>query len=108
MNVRPTLEIEATITERGQTTVPAAIRKMLGVSKGAIVFKGMPDGTVVIEPKQEEPEEDPVIAKFLEFLERDIAKNPQNLVPLTQELLDRSYELVGDIDIDLDAPLPDD
>ena len=51
MNVRPTLEIEATITERGQTTVPAAIRKMLGVQKGAIVFKGMPDGTVVIEPK---------------------------------------------------------
>ena len=108
MNVRPTLEIEATITERGQTTVPAAIRKMLGVQKGAIVFKGMPDGTVVIEPKPEEPEEDPVIAKFLEFLERDIAKNPQNLVPLTQEMLDEVDELIGDMDIDLDAPIEDD
>lgn len=108
MNVRPILEIEATITERGQTTVPAAIRKMLGVQKGAIVFKGMPDGTVVIEPKPEEPEEDPVIAKFLEFLERDIAKNPQNLVPLTQEMLDEVDELIGDMDIDLDAPIEDD
>lgn len=108
MNVRPTLEIEATVTERGQTTIPAAIRKMLGVSKGSIVFKGMPDGTVIIEPKPEEPEEDPVIAKFLEFLERDIEKNPHRLVPLTQEMLDKSYRLVGDIDVDLDAPLSDD
>lgn len=107
MAVRTTLTVEATITERGQTTVPAAIRKMLGVKKGAIVFKGMSDGTVVIEPKQDEAE-DPVIAKFLEFLARDIERNPQNLVPLTQELLDESYDLVGDIDIDMDAPLDDD
>lgn len=108
MNVRPTLEIEATITERGQTTVPAAIRKMLGVQKGAIVFKGMPDGTVIIVPKQAEDEEDPAIAKFLAFLARDIEQNPQNLVPLTQEMLDEIDDLVGDMDIDLDAPLEDD
>jgi len=108
MNVRPTLEIEATITERGQTTVPAAIRKMLGIHKGAIVFKGMPDGTVIIEPKPAEDEEDPVIAKFLAFLARDIEQNPQNLVPLTQEMLDEIDDLVGNMDIDLDAPLEDD
>lgn len=108
MNIRPTLEIEATITERGQTTVPAAIRKMLGIHRGAIIFKGMPDGTVLIEPKPEESEEDPVIAKFLDFLAGNIEKNPQHLVPLTQELLDESYGLVGDIDIDMDAPLKDD
>ena len=98
MNIRPTIEIEATITARGQTTVPAAIRRMLG----------MPDGTVIIEPKPAEDEEDPVIAKFLAFLARDIEQNPQNLVPLTQEMLDESYSLVGDIDIDMDAPLEDD
>ena len=108
MSIRPTLEIEAKITERGQITVPAAIRKMLGVDKGVVVFKGMPDGTVVIEPKLEEPEDDPVLAKFLEFLARDIENNPQKLVPLTQEMLDESYRLVGNIDIDLDAPLEDD
>lgn len=107
MNVRPTLEIEATITERGQTTVPAAIRKMLGVQKGAIVFKGLPDGTVVIESKQE-PEEDPVIVKFLEFLERDIAKNPQNLVSFDDELMKEVDELIAGVEIDMDAPLDDD
>lgn len=108
MNVRPTLEIEATITARGQTTVPAAIRKMLGVSKGAIVFKGMPDGTVVIEPKPVEPNEDPVIAKFLEFLERDIEKNPQNLVPFDDELMKEVDELIAGAEFDMDAPLDDD
>jgi antitoxin PrlF len=108
MNVRPTLEIEATITERGQTTVPAAIRRMLGVTKGPIVFKGMPDGTVIIEPKPEEPEEDPAIAKFLEFLERDIIKNPQNLVPFDQALMDEVKELIAGVEVDMDAPLEDD
>jgi antitoxin PrlF len=108
MNVRPILEIEATITERGQTTVPAAIRKMLGIHKGAVVFKALADGTVLIEPKQEESEEDPAIAAFLAFLEKDIREHPERLVPLTQELLDESYRIVGDIDIDLDAPLEDD
>lgn len=108
MNAFPTLEIEATITARGQTTVPAAIRRMLGVKKGPIVFKGLSDGTVIVEAKQDEPEEDPMIAKFLEFLEKDMRENPQRLVPLSQELLDESYALVGDIDIDMDAPLEDD
>jgi antitoxin PrlF len=108
VNVRPTLEIEATITDRGQTTVPAAIRKMLGVKKGPIVFKGLADGTVIIEARQEEKEEDPAIAKFLEFLEKDIAENPQRLQPLTREMLDEINDLVGDLDIDLDASLDDD
>ncbi len=108
MNVRPTLEIEATITERGQTTIPAAIRKMLGIHKGAIVFKAMPDGTVLIEPKQEDDEEDPAIAAFLRFLEKDIENNPQNLIPLTRELLEESYDLVRGVEVDMDAPLEDD
>jgi antitoxin PrlF len=107
MSAFPTLEIEATITERGQTTVPAPIRKMLGVKKGPIVFKGLSDGTVVIEPK-EGSTPDPVIEKFLDFLEKDMEKHPQRLAPLTQEMLDEIHDLVGHLDIDLDAPLDDD
>jgi antitoxin PrlF len=35
------LETSATITERGQTTMPAAVRKILGLSKrGRVVFPG--------------------------------------------------------------------
>ncbi|MBR7518060.1 type II toxin-antitoxin system PrlF family antitoxin, partial [Mycobacterium tuberculosis] len=68
------LSIDATITERGQTTVPAPIRRMLGVSKGAITFKGLPDGTVIIEPKVTDEHIDPSIGAFLSLIERDIAR----------------------------------
>lgn len=108
MGTTATLEIDATITERGQTTVPAAIRKMLGVSKGAIVFKAMPDGTVIVEAKRDESEEDPVLEAFLSFLAHDIARNPQAPVPLSLALLQEGRNLVGDVAIDLDAPLDDD
>ncbi|MDF1632019.1 type II toxin-antitoxin system PrlF family antitoxin [Mycoplana sp. MJR14] len=100
-----TLSIDATITERGQTTVPAAIRKMLGVNKGAITFKAMSDGTVVIEPKTEE-EADPAIGAFLSVLSNDIARG--NLMPLDTSMLDEIDDLVGGLDVDMAAPLTDD
>ncbi|MEO6946706.1 MAG: type II toxin-antitoxin system PrlF family antitoxin, partial [Nitrobacter sp.] len=69
------LEISATITDRGQTTVPAAIRKMLALGKrDQVVFRGMADGTVMISKKDARADDgDPVIGKFLEFLARDMA-----------------------------------
>src|SRR3954466_1011695 len=75
------LEIPATITERGQTTVPAAIRKMLALGKrDKVVFRGLADGTVVIAKKQKrEAEVDPVIGTFLEFLARDMAREPTQI-----------------------------
>jgi antitoxin PrlF len=102
-------EIEATITERGQTTVPSAIRKALGVGQnGKIMFRQMDDGSVIIAPKSDEQEEsDPVIAKFLAFLERDMSDRPERLAPLKQELLDRGEALVEGVEIDLDARLAD-
>lgn len=101
------LEIEATITERGQTTVPSSIRKMLGVVKrGAVVFRGMEDGSVLIAPKAA-VHDDPVLGGFLAFLERDMVRRPEGLVPLSQDLLDRTDALIGDLDVDLDGPLTD-
>ncbi|MCD2179638.1 type II toxin-antitoxin system PrlF family antitoxin [Rhizobium sp. C1] len=103
---RATIEIDATITERGQTTVPAAIRKMLGVRKGAIVFKGLADGTVVIEPKHETGETDPVLDGFLAFLAQDIPKNAA-IKPLNADLIKEINALTEGVEVDLDEPLPD-
>jgi antitoxin PrlF len=103
-------EIEATITERGQTTVPAAVRKMLHVRKrGRVVFRGMPDGTVVIASKDEdEPHTDPVISEFLGFLERDMAERKAAAIrPVPKGFLDDLREL-SDVEIDLDGPLTGD
>ena len=103
-------EIEATITERGQTTVPAQIRKMLAIKKtGRIVFRGMPDGRVEIAPKEgSEVHTDPVISEFLSFLERDMKKRGQEAIrPVPRSFLDDYHEL-SRLDIDLDAPLTGD
>jgi antitoxin PrlF len=62
---------------------------------------------VVIEPKIEESDEDPVMAKFLEFLERDIANNPQYLAPIEDSLMRDVDELIKGVEIDMDAPLDD-
>jgi antitoxin PrlF len=102
------IEIEATVTERGQTTLPAAIRTMLRLEKrGSIIFHGMDDGTVVITKKITD-QEDPVLGRFLAFLASDMASHPEGIRPVTHDVVERIRDLVGDIDIDLDAALPDD
>jgi antitoxin PrlF len=104
------LEIPATITERGQTTVPAAIRKMLALGKrDQVVFRGLADGTVVIAKKDTSTEDrDPVIGAFLAFLTRDMAAEPPRIQPVSRKLVARGKALVKDVEVDLDAPLPDD
>jgi antitoxin PrlF len=104
------LEIPAAITERGQTTVPAAIRKMLALGKrDQVVFRGLADGTVVIAKKQARADDgDPVIGKFLEFLAHDMTKAPARIRPVPKSLIARGKALVKDVEVDLDAVLPDD
>jgi len=71
------IEIEATVTERGQTTVPAAIRNVLHLGKrDSIVFRGMADGTVTIAKKGADSDEDPLLGRFLTFLAKDMEDPP--------------------------------
>ena len=105
------LEIPATITERGQTTVPAAVRKMLGLGKrGRVVFRGLSDGTVVIAKAKEagvEADDDLVLGHFLAFLERDMAERPQAIQAVPRSLVERARALVEGVEVDLEAALPD-
>lgn len=57
---------------------------------------------VVIE---QEEREDSETAAFLEFLAKDIDKNPTRPQPLSTEWLRRARALVANVKIDLDAPL---
>jgi antitoxin PrlF len=104
------LEIPATITDRGQTTVPAAIRRMLALGKrDQVVFRGLADGTVVIAKKQARTDEDdPVIGKFLEFLARDMANEPARIRSVPRSLVARGKGLAKGVKVDLEAALPDD
>ena len=104
------LEIPATITDRGQTTVPVAIRKMLALGKrDQVVFRGLADGTVVIAKRQTRADErDPVIGKFLAFLARDMAAEPARIRPVLKSLVSRGKSLAKGVEVDLDAALPED
>jgi antitoxin PrlF len=102
------LEIEAAVTERGQTTVPAPIRKALQVGKrGVVVFRLSDDGQVTLTRKVE-TEPDPVVGKFLAFLTKDMMANPSQLRPVTADWLASVRELVAGVEYDIDRPLSDD
>lgn len=105
-----TLKIPATNTERCQTTVPAAIRKMPALGKrDQGCFVSSPDGTVVIAKKEPRADDgDPVIGRCLAFLARDMAIEPARIRPVPRSLVLRGKALVKGVRIDLDAPLSDD
>ncbi|MEA5530339.1 type II toxin-antitoxin system PrlF family antitoxin [Dolichospermum sp. UHCC 0684] len=45
--------------------------------------------------------------RFLNFIARDIEKNPQHLQAISSDLVSRVQSLVAEVDLDLDAPLSD-
>jgi antitoxin PrlF len=60
------------------------------------------------QPQPTEPEEDPAIGAFLNFLEKDIIEHPDRLQSLTPEWVKSALELVEGVEINLDEPLADD
>ena len=101
-----TLEVESTLTERYQTTVPEIVRRALQLGKrDKIHYAIRANGEVVLSRATTTEGDDPALGAFLEFLARDIAKNPQRLVPVDEEFVERIWSVVDGIDVDLDAPL---
>jgi antitoxin PrlF len=99
------IQTESTLTDRYQTTIPAPIRKALGLNKkDKIRYTIHPDGTVTIA-KNDTADEDPVLAKFLDFLATDMEANPSNLKVIDSSLRERVSKLVAGVEVDLDLPL---
>jgi len=98
-------EIESTLTDRYQTTIPARVCEALGLRKrDTIAYEIQEDGSVVLR-RGAKSDADPALDAFLAFLEHDIAVRPQGVQPFDRALLQRIDALVGDEDVDLDAPL---
>jgi antitoxin PrlF len=49
-----------------------------------------------------------VIGRFLEFLARDMTNEPARIRPVPKPLVSRGKALVKGVEVDLNAPLPDD
>ncbi|MFO1465287.1 MAG: type II toxin-antitoxin system PrlF family antitoxin [Steroidobacteraceae bacterium] len=100
------LEIESTLTDRYQTTVPNAVRRTLGLRKrDKIRYVVRPGGEVVLTRAKVAEKSDPVVEKFLAFLARDMESHPEQIRGINPALLRRARSLVKGVKIDLDAPL---
>ena len=62
----------ATITSKGQITLPKPIRQALGVDAGGKVAFNLKGGRITVTRVIDEPHEDPAIGSFLALLEKDI------------------------------------
>lgn len=102
------LEKTSKITAKGQTTVPEAIRRALGVETGDRIVFRVEDGRVMLTRAEKADSADPALESFLQFLERDIQRRPEALTPLDDQLMRRIDDLVDGLEIDLDDPIEDD
>src|SRR5260221_12138944 len=66
------IEETSTLTAKGQTTVPKAVRQALGVDYGGKIAHRIEDGRVTVHNPEAE-HEDPALAAFLGLIEKDIA-----------------------------------
>lgn len=101
-----TLEVESTLTDRYQTTVPETVRRALKLGKrDKIHYTVRPSGEVVLTRADVSEGDDPVLGQFLGFLARDIVSDPERLQAMNADLVQRLQSLVGGIEVDLDAAL---
>ena len=64
--------------------------------------------SVVDEARSAQPEDDPIVEAFLEFLAEDMQTNPKRLVPLSQTAVDRVQKLTRNVVVNDNEILPDD
>lgn len=101
-----TLEINSTLTDRYQTTVPETVRRALKLRKrDKLHYSIRPDGAVLLTRAAHAEDDDPVLGQFLNFLAHDIAEHPQRIQAIDSGLVKRIHSLVGDSVVDMDAPL---
>jgi antitoxin PrlF len=103
----PIIEERSTITAKGQTTVPKAVRHVLGVKEGdEIAFRV--EGQRVTVVSVGATHEDPIVGKFLSFLAKDIEQRPEALKSLSADFAARMESLVKGTKVDLDEPIDGD
>jgi antitoxin PrlF len=100
------LEVESTLTDRYQTTVPETVRRALRLGKrDKIHYTILPEGGVMLTRADVAEINDPALDVFLSFLARDIATRPERLQAIDPAFVQRMQSLVEGIDVDLDTPL---
>ena len=94
------VEAYATVTSKGQFTLPKALRDALGLEAGARV-RCIQDGDALRLEKVEDGE-DPALAAFLGLIEKDIAEG-RALAPLPAALEARLRAAAADDDAPIEG-----
>lgn len=93
----------ATITSKGQITLPKPIRQALGVDTGGKVAFDFNGSTIVVTRADAAEHTDPAITKFLVLIEKDIARGknvsalPAHLAKSLKNALKTRIDLADDI-----------
>jgi antitoxin PrlF len=100
------IEEISTITAKGQTTVPKAVRQALGVDYGGrIAFRVSGKGVTVVRA---DDDEDPAIGEFLDFLARDIKDHPERVKAIAPDLAARIATFTEGMDANPDGAVDGD
>ena len=89
----PAIREVATLTSKGQITLPKSIRQALGVDTGGKVAFDLREGEVVVT-RADAGHEDPAIGAFLSLLARDIEAG-RNIRGLPEDLARTMLEHAG-------------
>lgn len=99
-----TIELESTLTDRYQTTVPDGVRRALKLGKrDRIRYLVQSDGAVILQ--RADQADDPVLGSFLDLLAQDIAAHPRHVHAIDSGLARRMRALVKGVKVDLEAAL---
>ena len=99
----PLIEKVATITAKGQTTIPKAVRQALGADYGGKIAYRIDDHGVSLH--RVEAVEDPALGAFLAFLATDIRAHPERIQSVSPDLRARIEALTAGLEVDLNAPI---
>lgn len=103
----PRIHEVATLTSKGQITLPKPIRQALGVDSGGKVAFDFNGKAITVSRAEPAEHVDPAITQFLALLERDLVKGknvtalPAALAKSLNQALKRSVDLSEDIEDDV-------
>ncbi|MFI5023990.1 MAG: type II toxin-antitoxin system PrlF family antitoxin [Alphaproteobacteria bacterium] len=100
------IEETSTITAKGQTTVPKAVRQALGVDYGGKIAYRIARGRVTVRNPEAE-HRDPALAAFLGLIEKDIAAG-RNLRELPAGVAAAMRRAMKEARVDLEEKLEGD
>jgi len=101
------IEESSTLTAKGQTTVPKAVRQALGIRAGdKIAFRVDKSGHVSLA-RDGGRDDGSAVDAFLAFLSDDIKRRPQGVTPMPDDAAARMRALSQGVDVDLDGDFGD-